>query len=64
MEVKCEKCGRKFGPEPNEHPGKVYAHHGEALCEECLIETGVLPDLIDPAHTRLLSEVAMYERFE
>ena len=44
MEVKCKDCSKEFSDQPNDYPGKVYVHHGEILCEDCLIGKGVLPD--------------------
>lgn len=60
MEVKCEKCGREYSEEPNDYPGKVYVHHSEVLCADCLIEMGVLPDHAASSHTRLLTDKALY----
>ncbi len=62
MDAKCKKCDREFSEVPNEYPGKVYVHHGETTCEDCLIGMGVLPDHADEAHTRLLTESMMYHR--
>jgi hypothetical protein len=62
MEIKCKECGKEFTDEPNDYPGKVYEHHGEALCEDCLIGMGVLPDHERSEHTRLLTETAWFYR--
>ncbi len=53
MKVQCEKCDREFCDVPNEYPGKVYVHHGQTICEDCLIDMGVMPDSADPATTHL-----------
>ena len=50
MEVECKKCHRKFTDTPkfvdkiNDHSVDVYMHKGEAVCADCLIGMGVLPD--------------------
>ena len=62
MEAKCEKCDREFSEEPNEYPGKVYIHHGEILCEDCLMNMGVLPDHADSEHTKLLTEINLFAK--
>lgn len=62
MEAKCNNWDREFSEQPNEYPGKVYVHHGEVMCEDCLIDKGVLPDHADSAHTRLLTDLTLYRR--
>jgi hypothetical protein len=56
MEIACRECGQLFTDEPNERPAKLYQHEGEAVCENCLINMGVLPDHDTRDHTRLLIE--------
>ena len=60
MEVKCEKCDREFSDQPNEYPGKVYVHHGEKICENCLLDMGVMPDSADPTTTYLYTRNDLY----
>jgi DNA-directed RNA polymerase subunit RPC12/RpoP len=62
MEIKCTKCGREFTEEPNDYPGKVYVHHNEVICKDCLMDMGVLPDHAESSHTRLVTERALYLR--
>ena len=48
-EVKCDKCSVEFSEDKAmEYPGKVYVHKGKVLCEDCLLEMGVMPDTADP----------------
>ena len=60
MWVKCEKCDREFSDQPNEYPGKVYIHHGENVCEDCLVDMGVMPDSVDPEQTYLYTRSDLY----
>ena len=60
MNVKCEKCDREFSEQPNEYPGKVYVHHGKAICEDCLVDMGVVPDSADPEVTYLYTRTELY----
>lgn len=47
--VKCEKCDREFHEDKShEYPGKAYVHKGKVLCEDCLIDMGVMPDSAEP----------------
>ena len=48
-DVKCEKCNVEFHEDKAmEYPGKVYVHKGKVLCEDCLLDMGVMPDTADP----------------
>ena len=48
-QVKCEKCNLEFHEDKAmEYPGKVYVHKGKVLCEDCLVDMGVIPDTADP----------------
>ena len=62
MEIKCEHCKNEFSDQPNQYPGKVYMHKGEALCEDCLIEMGILPDHAEAEHTHLITESVLYRK--
>ena len=58
--VKCEKCDREFSAQPNEYPGKVYVHRGKVMCEDCLLDMGVMPDSADPQTTYLYTRTDLY----
>ena len=60
MKAKCKECDREFSDQPNEYPGKVYVHKDEILCEDCLVNMGVLPDHTASEHTKLITEVELY----
>jgi hypothetical protein len=47
-----------YTTEPNEYPypGKKYMHSGEAVCEDCLVGMGVLPDHPDEHHGRVIAD--------
>ena len=60
MEAKCKHCDREYSDQPNEYPGKVYVHHGEIICEHCLLDMGVIPDMADPAQTYLYTRDDLY----
>ena len=62
MEIKCEHCEIEFSDQPNQYPGKVYMHKGEAICEDCLVEMGVLPDHAEAEHTHLITQNLLYRR--
>ncbi len=48
-EIKCSECDREFSEEEAmEYPGKVHVHKGKVVCEDCLLEMGVMPDVADP----------------
>ncbi len=60
MKVKCKKCDREFSEEPTDYPGKVYVHQDEVMCEDCLVQMGVLPDHDKSADFHLFTEQAMF----
>ncbi len=60
MRIKCDKCNSEFSEEPNDYPGKVYVHHGEIICEDCLVDMGVMPDSEDPEETYLYTRADIY----
>lgn len=62
MEIKCKHCDCEFCDQPNQYPGKVYMHKGETICEDCLVEMGVLPDHADSKHTYLITEPIFYRK--
>jgi hypothetical protein len=62
MEIKCIQCEKEFSDQPNDYPGKVYVHKGESICEDCLMEMGVLPDHEHSSHTRLITEPIFYRK--
>jgi len=41
-------------------PGLKYAHHGEVLCEYCLIGKGISTGHADYKHTHIVTEIALY----
>lgn len=50
--MKCEKCGRGFSEEEaRENPNKVRVYRGKIMCEDCLVDMGVLLDEADPYWT-------------
>lgn len=61
MRVKCEKCDREFSDERNEYPGKVYVHHHVVICEDCLVDMGVMPDSADPAKTYAFTREDLFQ---
>lgn len=60
MKVKCKKCNRTFTDKINDRPVKMYTHKGEALCEDCLMGMGVLPDHDEESHNTLMTETIRY----
>jgi hypothetical protein len=60
MEVECKKCHRKFTDRINDYPMHVYNHKGEAVCKDCLMGMGVLPDHDAASHNTLLTETVRY----
>jgi hypothetical protein len=62
MKIKCKECSKEFTDQANEnpYPGKIYEHAGEALCENCLVGMGSLPDHSEDAHLRVIADSAWY----
>ena len=60
METECKKCKRKFTDKVNDRPMKMYIHKGEAVCADCLMGMGVLPDHDPESHNTLLTETVRY----
>ena len=60
MKAKCKKCDREFSDQPTQYPGKVYVHEGETVCEDCLINMGVLPNHDESEHFHLLTEIELF----
>ncbi len=60
MDIKCDKCDREFQDQPNEYPGKVYVHHNSIMCEDCLMDMGVMPDSANPESTYLYTRTDLY----
>ncbi len=60
MEVECKQCHRKFTDRVNDRPMKMYVHKGEAICADCFMAMGVLPDHDPDAHNALLTESVRY----
>ncbi len=47
--VQCSKCNVEFDEDKlMQHPNKMYVYKGKALCEDCLIDLGVVPDTAEP----------------
>jgi len=50
--MKCEKCGHEFSEEEaREYPNKVRVYRGKIMCEDCLVDMGVMLDEADPYWT-------------
>jgi len=47
--VQCSKCNVEFSADDAmKKPGQLYVHKGKVLCEDCLVDMGVMPDSAEP----------------